>query len=380
MPGPGFLERLHRDAHALALSARAAGDGIEAMVDDAKHLAHVAPGAIAARAKAAVEAGRKMIAAAPANADHALHRVEEVPGAIADAGRAALHRIMSPTPHHPVAGHPAAHLAATHPAVHAGPQVQTVRGDKETIAAPGVPFLRRQNESSLVAPSDVIQGGLNDCWLLAALAAMARADPASIEHLIRDLGDHKYEVTLYTGARTKTGVGTPEKFIIDDNFTAAHGKARGARSDVRGALGPELWVRLIEKAMAVKKHGYDGFVALDQGLKARVRSGLDLLQNQGQVDRYTLGSLSEAEVLHHIADGFAHHRPMTSLSTWRPYSGKLKVITFHQYAVSAVDVAKRTVSLQNPWGDHHVNHMPVEDYVIAFDTLELGPKLGARNA
>ena len=373
MPGPGFLERLHRDAHTLALSASAAGDGIEALIDDAKHLAHSARGAISARAKAALEAGRKMIAAVPANAEHALHQLEAAPGAIAEAGRAAVHRMMAPTPHQGAAHQPEQHRATTHPA--AGPQAQAVDGDRESVAVHGVPFLRRANEQSAIAPTDVIQGHLGDCWLLAALAAMARAEPASIQHLIRDLGSHKYEVTLYTGAH-KAGVGTPEKFIVDDQFAADHGKARGARSDVTSPWGPELWVRIIEKAMAVKKHGYDGLVALDRGLTARLTSGLDLLQNKGHVDRYLLDSLSEADVLHHIADGFANHRPMTSLSTWRPYSGKQKVVTFHQYAVSGVDVAKRTVSLQNPWGHHHVEDMPIEDYVITFESLEIGPKLG----
>lgn len=316
-----------------------------------------------------------MLAAVPANAEHALHQLEAAPGAIADAGRAAVHRMMAPAPH-PVAAHPEQHRGTTHPAA-VGPRAQTVDGDSESVAVHGVPFLRRPNEASAIAPTDVIQGHLGDCWLLAALAAMARADPASIQHLIHDLGDHKYEVTLYTGANNKEGVGTPEKFVVDDQFAAAHGTARGARSDVTSPWGPELWVRIIEKAMAVKKHGYDGLVALDRGLTARLTSGLDLLQNKGHVDRYVLETLSEADVLPHIVDGFANHRPMTSLSTWRPYSGKQKVITFHQYTVSGVDMAKRTVSLQNPWGSHHVEDMPIEDYVITFESLEIGPKLGA---
>jgi hypothetical protein len=46
-------------------------------------------------------------------------------------------------------------------------------------------------------PSDVKQGALGDCYLLAALAAVAKTNPALIERMISDNGDGTYNVTIY---------------------------------------------------------------------------------------------------------------------------------------------------------------------------------------
>ena len=361
MLGPGFAERLHRDAHALALAAGAIKEDLQA-----------APAKIRADAAAGVAAARRIVASAPAAVERQLR---SAPGAIAGAAESLVRRFMAPPEPAPKAVASAPRPSG--PRRPAGPVARDVANAPHTGAEHGVAFLKRRDEASFASPTDVSQGNLQDCWLMAALAAIARADPASIEKLIHPLGDNLYEVTLHTGATGKAGLPTPEKMIVNDEFlTSENGKSRSAQSTLRSStLGPELWVRLIEKAMAVKMGGYDGLVALDRGLTARLHSAMDLLQNQGKVQTFRLANLGEDEVLQHISGGFAHHRPMTSLSLYRVFSEKLKVHTFHHYAVKAVDVNARTVSLQNPWGSDDVNRMPIADYVVTYETLEIGPSL-----
>ena len=44
----------------------------------------------------------------------------------------------------------------------------------------------------------------------------------------------------------------------------------------------------------------------------------------------------------------------------------------HAYAVKSVDIAARTVTLQNPWGSHHVVDLPIKDFKKFYRALRVG--------
>ncbi|MFJ5036185.1 C2 family cysteine protease [Streptomyces sp. NPDC088560] len=91
--------------------------------------------------------------------------------------------------------------------------------------------------SGLPEYTDIKQGGLADCWLLATLASVAYADPHYVKAMFRDVGNGRFEVAL----REKVSVGSvvPHYRCQPDARTAV------AKND------EVSWVALTEKA-AVK--------------------------------------------------------------------------------------------------------------------------------
>ena len=97
--------------------------------------------------------------------------------------------------------------------------------------------------------SDVDQGRLGNCSLMAALASLADTNPGFIENMITDNGNGTY--TVHFG-------GELGDVTVDDDFALdRHGNPLYARTDT-GDGSPELWVAVIEKAYAQANGGYEG--------------------------------------------------------------------------------------------------------------------------
>lgn len=92
-----------------------------------------------------------------------------------------------------------------------------------------------------VAPTDVEQGSLNDCWFIASLQAVAATHPEVLEQGVVDNGDGTYDVTLYVD-------GEPVVYRVDAVVPADDGDPVFA--DNASASDRELWPLLYEKAMA----------------------------------------------------------------------------------------------------------------------------------
>jgi hypothetical protein len=88
-------------------------------------------------------------------------------------------------------------------------------------------------------PTDVNQGSLGDCWLLAVMAATANGDPARLQSMIHDNRDGTYTVTI-----------DGHRITVDDEFPV---DANGLPTYARGPQWTQptvLWPLILEKAMA----------------------------------------------------------------------------------------------------------------------------------
>lgn len=103
--------------------------------------------------------------------------------------------------------------------------------------------------------ADIGQGALNDCYVLAALAAVVRTDPAIIRRVITDLGDGTYAVRLMTG-------GAASYFRVDASLPSLPGVTPRVAYAQLGE-GSALWVPLVEKALALAWGG--SYTKLDTG-------------------------------------------------------------------------------------------------------------------
>lgn len=97
-----------------------------------------------------------------------------------------------------------------------------------------------------VKPQDIDQGGLGDCWLMAALACMAEY-PTKLKNLFdsRHLSeDGKYKIWLYDLAKNEWAP------VVIDEFIPCKIVNGEPKPCFASPLGEELWVVLLEKAFA----------------------------------------------------------------------------------------------------------------------------------
>jgi len=97
-----------------------------------------------------------------------------------------------------------------------------------------------------VRPQDVQQGGLGDCWLMSALSCLGQY-PQKLKSLFTAnqlAEDGKYEVYLYN-METKEW-----ETIVIDEFVPCNVSCGQPRPAFARPLGEEIWVLLLEKAVA----------------------------------------------------------------------------------------------------------------------------------
>lgn len=200
-------------------------------------------------------------------------------------------------------------------------------------------------------PDDIDQGGVGDCFFVAALAARARTDPASLRRNLGYRGSNPekglrfYDIVFYVRrdvAANKALLAkfpragpdrvdewtdrdghhraayTPVKVTVDDALPAdkeifeKQGKVttRYADSHYADPLGHEIWVSLYEKAFARLQGGYD---VLDQG--GASADAMEFLSGH-HTDEYDLAGTKESDaIFRRLMDAVAQKK-MATMETY----------------------------------------------------------------
>ncbi|MGH7295813.1 MAG: C2 family cysteine protease, partial [Polyangiaceae bacterium] len=214
-----------------------------------------------------------------------------------------------------------------------------------------------------IAAENVVQGTLGDCFFLASLAAVARADPAAILNALVENPDGTYTVTLHGAG------GRDVRVHLDAALPAT---AAGDEPFGRSLTPGELWPALYEKAYAKLCGGYavlnrgglpDQALAALTGVRAHYR---------------TLSTLSANEAWAMVTGALAARDPVVTSTpearTLRSRTGRADMaglIDDHTYAVLDASVASgvRTLRLYSPLLPADVGGPPAEPRAIdiAFD-------------
>ncbi|MCG7308837.1 C2 family cysteine protease [Brachybacterium sp. ACRRE] len=187
------------------------------------------------------------------------------------------------------------------------------------------------------------QGSIGDCWLLAALMAVAASDPSFLSRSITLREDGTWDVTLYEGGEPVVVNVAPEQIAAD-----------GARVDDDGADyspddDPIGFMSIYEQA-AVNHLGpdYESVIADTPG------AGLELITGQRAPDDSFLGNSPTFEEFETAVE---EKRPITVM-TKLVETGREDVAPAHVYQVSGVDRRTGELILENPWGDGGPDHLP----------------------
>lgn len=257
-----------------------------------------------------------------------------------------------------------------------------------------------EGDSNAFSENDVTQGNLEDCWFLASVAAIAKTNPDLLERNIKDLGEGKYEVTLYQrDPKTPNGPLNPQVITVNNAFQI--GKHSGTAIAAKPGDNEEIWVMLIEKAYAKMNGGYQvlknrGYseVALEaltgkphseitisgkKGTEKQAQKRFDRQmrsfdrKNPGATDRDRekfgpkmegLFGLSEWEIIPKLAqllnDGCAVTLGTDEIRNQYVIEDGFKIMGPHVYALVSVNEDAQTACLYDPNGKFPLENLPVK--------------------
>lgn len=240
-----------------------------------------------------------------------------------------------------------------------------------------------------IEPTDVCQGGLGDCWLLAAISALAEF-PGAVENLFvtnKMSTDGKYKIQLFDAGINSWEVMDIDDLLAmmsaDDMFGEGSVFANGEKfsSCFTKPHGNEIWVPLLEKAVA-KFCGSYGNLNGGQALYAwQIMTGCtDLLEFRKQEDgsgwMHVAVSYTDPRSTHSWAGAGGQYGVMDDDALWAHIcesdqanhvmgcscSGGVEdqldtgLVTGHAYSlIAAMEVeadgeSHKMLCMRNPWG------------------------------
>jgi hypothetical protein len=230
-----------------------------------------------------------------------------------------------------------------------------------------------------IRAGDVQQGQLGDCWLLAAMAAVANTNPIAIRDAIQANGDGTYTVRLFlaqNGQLVPKGIRVAPAFpeyrttlyqrlTWDTRFAYAQ----------PGDVSDEAWVMLIEKAAAAALHNGD-YTKLDNGngfdglqmLTGRPVTALEPRRLTPDALAARLTSLERAGVPV-ITGTFASNKIVESGPNPLLVGKDASLNQQHMYYFLHFDPATRRVTVGNQHQREKTNVLTLQEFQFAFAGL-----------
>ncbi|MBZ4398313.1 C2 family cysteine protease [Myxococcus sp. MISCRS1] len=195
--------------------------------------------------------------------------------------------------------------------------------------------------------NDVQQGQIGDCYLMTSMGAIARANPALIENMVKGPdASGNYTVTFQDKGKPVNITVTP-----DLPLNASGDPAYAGTPQENGKA--ELWPALVEKAYAQWKGGYPEIV---HGNSAKAMEAITGKKSSSlDVDSTTLADL-DARLKAGEALTAGTHDDIKFLGIDLPDGtdgARYKdgtLVADHEYFITGVDTKAGTVTLRNPWG------------------------------
>lgn len=223
-------------------------------------------------------------------------------------------------------------------------------------------------------PGDVAQGHLNDCFLVAGMAAVAHATPEMIQECLKLQKNGKIEFSRHYTEGPPAKRRRVQTTEIDAWLPAKDGFLRYGLGDKdRPELSIDelndgkrpMWPAMLEK----------GWAQLGGGYKELEGGGYDdkvIAALTGQpVDSTTIQDLQPKQLIDIIQQGAKYRQPMTAGSKTKGRDG---VVGNHVYVVTGATTA--SVMLINPWEGHRKVQVPVSTFMKQFESISVGRARG----
>ncbi|MBM4386330.1 MAG: hypothetical protein FJ088_01245 [Deltaproteobacteria bacterium] len=241
----------------------------------------------------------------------------------------------------------------------------------------GEPFVAAHDDLRPVHYNDVFQGGLGDCYLLAALSAVAKTDPAAIYDMIKTNNDGTYTVRFFLDRMGMTILGKKtEEVTVSGAFPAgkdgmpvyANSGLQGDKYTEDGKQKAELWVMIVEKAWAKLNGSYKKIWGGDSGKAMEAITGKES-------ESFLTEKYGAEEIFTRIEQGIKKGHPVTAST----YEGEetqeeknIPISRKHAYAVIGASGGK--IELYNPHGKEHPRPLGADEFKKFFRRVNINEK------
>ena len=245
--------------------------------------------------------------------------------------------------------------------------------DDDTSAPPSTPgaattalYLQEPGDLSVISVNDINQGQLGDCFLLAAIGEIALWHPNAIMNMIYANPDGTETVTLNLAANGQLPTyGTtsfkPTTVTVNNTFPS-NAVNNGATQDVVAGV-KEIWVQVLEKAVATLGGGYNSIANGGSPMIA-----MEELAGQ-QTSWISPGPLTLQALQADAAAGdlIVMDTPATGVL---PYN----LVNNHAYMFESVNLVNGTpmIQLGNPWGFNQPQAIPLSQLSSGIVEVDIG--------
>jgi hypothetical protein len=226
--------------------------------------------------------------------------------------------------------------------------------------------------------TDVNQGALGDCYLLAALMTLANTNPGLLDNAIDKKDDGTYDVTLYKrkgflggGDLEQQTVNVTSSFVVHSG-TSSPAYAKGGDLDVEDTFEREIWVQLIEKAYAKMNGSYKKIDGGFTEVALEALTGESFSSTSLGNGFLGIGKTSDADMKTNIKKAVDDKEPVTASTKSQKAIDKADkkagvefakdndIVGRHAYSVMEADDSK--IKVRNPWGSGAKTAEPIMDW------------------
>ena len=189
------------------------------------------------------------------------------------------------------------------------------------------------------------QGKLNDCYLLATIAAQVHRNPQAIREMIQPEVTGGLKVVFGDGQRIAVPPLTDSELLLGAKLDSRHGS----------------WLAVLEKAYGIiRQHertkdgdsaGHTAETVPFETLNFGYASAIISLLTGRRSDTLRLGKSSHADQVHNLLVDLIAKKRLACAGTSRDKAPP-GIVTHHYYAILGYDVHLRQVKVFNPWGNH----------------------------
>jgi Ca2+-binding RTX toxin-like protein len=228
-------------------------------------------------------------------------------------------------------------------------------------------YLQEAGDTSLISVNDIHQGQIGDCFLLASIGEIALWHPSAIMNMIHANADGTETVTLHLAASGQLPTYGTTQFrstaVTITNAFPSNGVNNGATQDVVNGV-KEIWVQVLEKAIATLGGGYNYIANGDNPMIA-------MEELTGQATTYIS---SPASLTFSMLQGYMAAGDLIVMDTYSTGRLPYNLVNNHAYMFESVTLLNGTpmIQLGNPWGYNQPQLIPLSQLSSGIAEIDIG--------